>query len=959
MISIQMNLMMTSHQSQNLNEFLLKHKSKADEKSTHTRIPDNSKKCYGGSYHISKDDLSEMYKLYYQQVFVEKKNEYLTEKQLDDNGPILIDIDLRYDYKIVERIHTYQHIEDLILLYLEELKIMVKFTEETHIPIYVFEKPNVNRLEDKSLTKDGIHIIIGVQLEREAQSILREKIISKIGDTWGDELPIINSWETVFDDGITKGSSNWQMYGSRKPGNQAYELKYYFMITFDIHDGEIMMEHKSIDECISLTNITESLYKLSAQYDQHQKFDYKEDFLKLLEDKKSKKTNNKSKSSIKVVNNTVEETEIIHLENIHNYDILCKAVDNIMKNLTVEEYNIRETHAYTQILPEKFYEPGSHVLNTQVALALKHTDERLFLSWVMLRSKANDFDYSTIPQLYERWNKYIKSKDNGVTNRSLIYWAKENSKELYEKVKRDICEEHYIDYTIEQPTHFDLAKVLFQIFKDKYICSCIKNKTWYVFKNHRWELDKGNGLRKAISTDMYAIYKKKLNKLSSESMAMDLADVRLIPLKKIINKIQHVINMMKTTSDKNNIMIEAGEIFYDPEFLKNMDSNRWLICFKNGVVDLNEKVFRNGLPTDYITKSTNIDYEEINEHCDQDIAREITTFMQELFPDPSLNNYMWDHLSSVLIGINQNQTFHIYHGRGSNGKSMLTDLMFMTLGEYAGSVPVSIITDKRPAIGGTSSEIMQLKGIRYAVMAEPKKGDKINEGIMKQLTGDASISARSLYCESETFSIQFHLVVCTNTLFEVTSHDDGTWRRIRVCDFESKFYEPEEERDYRGRKEYKHLFPKNKNLKENMKKWISIFAGMLVKRAFNKRGEVSNCIVVKNRTDQYRRESDYIASFVLDKIKREKDGEKRSVLKMSDIHEEFKLWYNLHAPKEKLPKINEIKEYIINKFGRISTDVNGWMGLILIRENEGSKMEEDDDDLSQNAIIDVKTLNAV
>jgi hypothetical protein len=97
----------------------------------------------------------------------------------------------------------------------------------------------------------------------------------------------------------------------------------------------------------------------------------------------------------------------------------------------------------------------------------------------------------------------------------------------------------------------------------------------------------------------------------------------------------------------------------------------------------------------------------------------------------------------------------------------------------------------------------------------------------------------------------------------------------------------------------------------------------------------------------------------LDKIKREKDGEKRSVLKMSDIHEEFKLWYNLHAPKEKLPKINEIKEYIINKFGRISTDVNGWMGLILIRENEGSKIEEDDDDLSQNAIIDVKALNAI
>ena len=958
MLSIKMNTTMNTQQSQNLNEFLLKHKPTGDEKPTHTRIPDTKLKCYGGSYHISKENLNEMYKLYHQHVFIEKNNEYITEKQLDDNGPILIDIDLRYDYKIVERIHTYQHIEDLILLYLEELKLIVKFTEDTHIPIYVFEKPNVNRLDDGSLTKDGIHIIIGIQLERTAQVILREKIISKISDIWGDEIPIINSWEKVFDDGITKGSSNWQMYGSRKPGNQAYELKYYFMITFDIRDGEIMMEHRSTDECISLSNIAESLYKLSAQYNKHQKFEYTNEFAKVLEQQNSKKTY-KLKSSIKIVNNAnmFEENEIINIEDINNIDTLNKAIDNIMKKLNMDEYYIREAHAYTQILPEKFYEPGSHTLNTQVALALKHTDERLFLSWVLLRSKASDFDYSTIPKLYERWHKYIKSKENGVTNRSLIYWAKENSRELYENVKRDICEEYYIDYTIEQPTDFDLAKVLYQIFKDKYICSCITNKTWYVFKNHRWELDKGNCLRKAISTDMHAIYKKKLNKLSTETMNMDLSDTRMIPLKKKINKIQNVMNMMKTTSDKNNIMKEAVDIFYDPDFMKNMDSNRWLVCFRNGVVDLKENIFRNGLPTDYITKSTNIDYEEFNENCNQEIVGEITRFMEELFPDPSLNNYMWDHLSSVLIGINQNQTFHIYHGRGSNGKSMLTDLMFMTMGEYAGSVPVSIITDKRPAIGGTSSEIMQLKGIRYAVMAEPKKGDKINEGIMKQLTGDSSISARSLYCETETFSIQFHLVVCTNTLFEVTSHDDGTWRRIRVCDFESKFYEPEEFKDYRGRKEYKHLFPKNKNLKENMKKWLSIFSGMLVKRAFNKKGEVSNCIVVKNRTDQYRRESDYIASFVLDKIKRERDGEKQSVLRMTDIHDEFKLWYNLHAPKEKLPKINEIKEYIIGKFGKMSTDVNGWNGLILIRENEGTKIEDDDDDnLSQNAIMDINSL---
>jgi hypothetical protein len=79
----------------------------------------------------------------------------------------------------------------------------------------------------------------------------------------------------------------------------------------------------------------------------------------------------------------------------------------MLKSLKPDEYEVKETHEYTQILPEKYYAPGSHLLNRQVAFALKHTDERLFLSWVQLRSKATDFDYSSISSLYYDWKKYF------------------------------------------------------------------------------------------------------------------------------------------------------------------------------------------------------------------------------------------------------------------------------------------------------------------------------------------------------------------------------------------------------------------------------------------------------------------------------------------------------------------------------------------------------------------------
>ena len=153
---------------------------------------------------------------------------------------------------------------------------------------------------------------------------------------------------------------------------------------------------------------------------------------------------------------------------------------------------------------------------------------------------------------------------------------------------------------------------------------------------------------------------------------------------------------------------------------------------------------------------------------------------------------MWDHLASTLLGTNQNQTFNIYTGEGRNGKSKLVELMALVLGDYKGTVPISLITQKRGSIGGVSPEIAQLMGKRYAVMQEPTKGDKINEGIMKEITGEDEIQARHLRQEAIVFVPQFTLCCLTNHLFNIKSNDDGTWRRIRKIDFESKFIKPKD-----------------------------------------------------------------------------------------------------------------------------------------------------------------------
>ena len=338
----------------------------------------------------------------------------------------------------------------------------------------------------------------------------------------------------------------------------------------------------------------------------------------------------------------------------------------------------------------------------------------------------------------------------------------------------------------------------------------------------------------------------------------------------------------------------------------------------------NTKTFRNGSPQDYLSKSTGIDYVKLDKEIHQESMDDIMSFMEKLFPIPELNTYMWDHLASCLIGINKNQTFNIYCGSGSNGKSILTDLMTHTLGEYKGTVPITLVTEKRGSIGGTSSEIIQLKGIRYAVMQEPSKDMTINEGIMKELTGGDPVQGRALYCDSETFEPQFKLVVCTNSLFKVNSQDDGTWRRIRLCNFMSKFIDTDE--THTDNTQY--IFEKDKTLKERLPKLAPVFLAMLTELTYVNEGNVKDCNVVKLASNKYRDSEDLLSKFVKEQIIN--TGVQTDTIKKTEFGFEIKSWLALESGgSKKQPSAREMQEVMEKHYGPCKN--NMWTGVKMLK----------------------------
>lgn len=927
-------------------KYLQSHNAGKGEAFTHTRIGDKTQGMAGGSYKINETEWNDFMKHYYQHVFVNGNLEYLTEKQLEEDGPIMIDIDLRYDPSVSAKQHTTDHIVDAVMLYADKITELVDVSDGAKLEVFVMEKKNVNKLEQK--TKDGIHIIFGLKMHKALQVLLRKKIVLELKDIW-EGLPITNPWEEVLDEGVTKGFSNWQMYGSRKPSNEAYMIKYHYAVSYVNSEWEIE------ENPIAKFSVEKNLLKLSARYTEYPSFPMKEgvhgDFeaakLTMRRHTAGTKTITVKKHQVKMAGNGNKN---MAYQDINSETMLDEILDDLFEEIPSSDYRLKETHQYTLSLPLSYYGPGSYSKWIRVGMALHNTHPKLFLTWLKFSCQENcrdtlkgadgKFDWRMVPELYETWQRFSHNNGEGLTltYRSIMYWSKNDVRDKYNAIRRETVD-FFISQTFKGATDFDLAAVLYNMYKDKFVCVSIKHKVWYEYINHRWhEIDSGNTLRLAISKEMFQLYNDKLIELNLLIGTMDGGDPKIEDHRKNASKIAEICLQLKKTQPKQNIMREACELFYDKDFFAKLDKNPYLLCFNNGVVDFKQGLHRKGQPDDFISKCTNIDYipyQQIKskpEHTK--VENDIKEFMKQLFPVQSLETYMWDHLSSCLIGVNTNQTFHVYKGSGRNGKSVLTSLMSKGMGTYKGTVPITLITNKRNAIGSTSSEIAQLDGVRYAVMQEPSKGDKINEGTLKELTGGTDpIQGRALFKDTITFVPQFKLVVCTNTDFEDTSNDDGTWRRMRYIDFMAKFLEiPYGDEIKFPRSECPYQFPLDKKLEEKFEVWAPIFMAMLVENTYKNQGVVNDCEMVMANSDKHRESQDYFMGFAKDMIIK-KDG---NVIKKTELMEEFKKWYIQNHGKT-VPKGKEVTEFMNKRYGICK---GGWHNIAMNYDGDADPMDE-------------------
>lgn len=307
----------------------------------------------------------------------------------------------------------------------------------------------------------------------------------------------------------------------------------------------------------------------------------------------------------------------------------------------------------------------------------------------------------------------------------------------------------------------------------------------------------------------------------------------------------------------------------------DLDSDPWLLNCQNGTVDLRTGQLLPHCPSHLITRITNVDYDPDAESFEWD------RFLEKILVKEDLICHVQRLIGYCITGSTREQILPIFWGEGSNGKSTLLDTLKAALGvEYASTAPPALIMAKKGESHPT--ELAGLCGKRMVTAIETEKGQRLNEPLVKQLTGGDSIMARRMREDFWEFRPTHKLILCTNHEPRV-GDDYAIWRRLVMIPFVVQFWNPDEGES--GPEDLRRDNQLSKRLEQCLPGVLAWAVRGSVEWFANGLGRTDD---VKAATAAYRKRQDFFGRFV----------EERCLLgtqyrvKFSELYDQYADWSN-------------------------------------------------------------------
>lgn len=292
---------------------------------------------------------------------------------------------------------------------------------------------------------------------------------------------------------------------------------------------------------------------------------------------------------------------------------------------------------------------------------------------------------------------------------------------------------------------------------------------WYFWNGKNWLMDETNQI-----------------KVLADEICRDLKQYAYsIDDEKLQEKALRFASKSANSGAKEAFIKECRHLNAIPAVLDDFDAYPDFLNCQNGIINL-----RNGelIPHDVqfmMSKVCNSEYDIDHKEPTKwlQFLNDITDCNKELI------EYIQRSIGYSLTGSIKEQCAYFLYGDGNNGKSTFIDTIADLLGSYSRNTqPETLMLQSRVGGigGGANTEIARLKSARFVHCEESKDGAKLDEGLLKQLTGGSRVTCRFLYCEEFEYTPEFKIWIATNHKPIIRGMDFGIWRRIKLIPFEVK-----------------------------------------------------------------------------------------------------------------------------------------------------------------------------
>jgi P4 family phage/plasmid primase-like protien len=288
---------------------------------------------------------------------------------------------------------------------------------------------------------------------------------------------------------------------------------------------------------------------------------------------------------------------------------------------------------------------------------------------------------------------------------------------------------------------------------------CAGMKAWLVWNGRVWERDTAGVVRTKARLTARRVYAE-ISRIEDDATRRSLLGFA----------------QKAESARRIRAMLELAESEV-PISVADLDADMDLFNVRNGTIELSTGAFREHRPEDYLTKLADVDF-VAGAGCptwEAHLARIFGGDAEAIAGFQSMCGYS-------LLADNPAEVFFILYGTGANGKSKTLEVLSAIWGDYAQNVDASRTLLARRHNDGPRTELAALVGARLVTTSEGAEGARLDEAVVKQLTGRDPITVRKLYQEEFTYRPGYTIWFATNHRPPVST-DPAMWRRIWLVPF--------------------------------------------------------------------------------------------------------------------------------------------------------------------------------